>query len=92
MQRMSPLPEPPAAPGRPRWTPWGAAALATAALTLALRLAPAQAGEGLPLRWLRMLAEHPLRATAALGLVLWAASRPREAAPDDPGHGADEGL
>jgi hypothetical protein len=89
---MEPLAEPPRTPQRPRWTPWAVAALATAALVFVLGLHPPQPGEGPLLRWLRMLAEHPVRAALAMGLVLWATSRPVKPSADDPGHGPRQGL
>jgi hypothetical protein len=60
-------------------TAWGAA------LALALRagsaLVDAAPGEPLVVRWLRTLADHPLRSGAALALVLWAVLPSPIAAP-----------
>ena len=79
-------------PRRPRWTPWLASAAALFLFALLARARPPQPGEGPGLRWLRMLAEHPVRGALALGLVLWALSPRREPPSDDPGLGADQGL
>jgi len=82
--------------GGARWPPWVASwVAAAAAMGLLAALSPAwppAAGEGSCARWLRMLAEHPIRGTLALGLVLWALGPRRPPPGDDPGHGVSQGL
>jgi hypothetical protein len=51
-----------------------------AGIRLGLELVPPDFGEPLALRWLRSVAEHPIRATLALALlgVAFGAARPPE--------------
>ena len=53
-----------------------AGALLTAALTAFVEERQPVAGEPLLVRWMRTLAQHPLRSTVALGLLLEGLSRP----------------
>ena len=82
-----PAPREPPAPCGPRpplarllaaWALVGLPAVALA--TLVCRSIAARAGEPLVIAWLRTCAEHPLRTSVAIGLLVWALRPARSAA------------
>lgn len=58
---------------------WGIGWLLVESLGVWMDTLPAVAGEGVLLRWLRLVPEHPLRSSLAVALLL-AAARPPKAA------------
>jgi hypothetical protein len=72
-QREPPAPSGPRRPLARLLAAWALAGLPAVALaTLVCRGIAARAGEPLVLAWLRTCAEHPLRTSVAIGLLVWA--------------------